>query len=203
MHRAGDPLLSYVRSGERGREREGLFRREREREGGRERECKRKGGREGVGERGMDWEGVWEGQMEVGRERAQRAVLCSRAGWCLSFALAAPASTRALRRSCVCSRKPTPFLYYLLATTTTNQPNLPFPFYLGQWCGRCFRFEGAHKLRLVCRHRCNAMHYYSQAQGQGALQLKYSSQLNIATHIVLNNGPVSTWAPLVPIFRCR
>ena len=28
----------------------------------------------------------------------------------------------------------------------------------------CFRFEGAHKLRPVCRHRCNAMHCYSQAQ---------------------------------------
>ena len=80
-----------------------------------------------MGERGMDWEGVWEGQMEVGRERAQRAVLCSRAGWCLSFALAAPASTRALRRSCVCSRKPTPCLYNLLATNTTNQSNLPSP----------------------------------------------------------------------------
>ena len=29
---------------------------------------------------------------------------------------------------------------------------------------RCFRFEGAHKLRPVCRHRCNAKHCYSHAQ---------------------------------------
>ena len=29
--------------------------------------------------------------------------------------------------------------------------------------GRCFRFEGAHKLRPVCRHRCNAKHCCSQA----------------------------------------
>ena len=28
---------------------------------------------------------------------------------------------------------------------------------------RCSRFEGAHKLRPVCRHRCNATHCYSQA----------------------------------------
>ena len=47
---------------------------------------------------------------------------------------------------------------------------------------RCFRCEGAYKLRPVCRHRCNAMRCYSQAQGEGPLQLKYSSQLNTATH---------------------
>ena len=55
---------------------------------------------------------------------------------------------------------------------------------------RCFR---AHKLRPVCRRRCNAMHCYSQAQGAGPLQ--YSSQVNTATHIVLNIRPVSAfWA---------
>ena len=38
----------------------------------------------------------------------------------------------------------------------------------GRALGRCFRLEGAHKLRPVCRHRCNATqwtHCYSQAQG--------------------------------------
>ena len=61
--------------------------------------------------------------------------------------------------------------------------------------GPGLRFQGAHKLRPVCRHRCNAMQCYSQAQGEGPLQLKYSSQLNTATHIVLNIGPVSAfWA---------
>ena len=54
--------------------------------------------------------------------------------------------------------------------------------------GCCFRFEEAHKLRPFCRQRCNAMHCYSQAQGP--LQRKYSSQLNTATLLVLNIGPV-------------
>ena len=33
-------------------------------------------------------------------------------------------------------------------------------------CRRCFRFEGAHKRRPVCRHGCNATHCYSQAQAR-------------------------------------
>ena len=39
------------------------------------------------------------------------------------------------------------------------------------------------------------MRCYPQAQAEGPLQLKYSSQLNPATHIVLDIGPVSAfWA---------
>ena len=61
--------------------------------------------------------------------------------------------------------------------------------------GRCFRFERAHRLRPVCRRRCNAMRCISQAQAEGPLQLKHSSQLNTATHIELNIGAVSAfWA---------
>ena len=38
--------------------------------------------------------------------------------------------------------------------------------------GRCFRFEGAHRLRPACRHRCDAMRRRSQAQGEGPLRLR-------------------------------
>ena len=37
------------------------------------------------------------------------------------------------------------------------------------------------------------MHCYSEAQGEGPLQPKFSSQLNTATHIVFNIGPLSAF----------
>ena len=61
--------------------------------------------------------------------------------------------------------------------------------------GRCFRFEGAHELRRVCRHRCDATRRFSRAQGEGPLQLEYSSRLNTAARIVLSSGAASAfWA---------
>ena len=60
---------------------------------------------------------------------------------------------------------------------------------------RCCRFGGAHSLRPVRRHRCDVMRCCSQAQAEGPLQLKCSSQLKAASHIVFNIGPVSAlWA---------
>ena len=38
--------------------------------------------------------------------------------------------------------------------------------------GRCFRLQGAHRLRPVRRRRCNATHCCSQAQAEGPLQLQ-------------------------------
>ena len=73
-------------------------------------------------------------------------------------------------------------------------PHISLPLPLG---GRCFRFKGTHRLRPVCRPRCSAMRCYSQAQGEGPLQLKYKSQPSTATHIVLNIGPVSAF------WRCQ
>ena len=69
--------------------------------------------------------------------------------------------------------------------------------------GGCFRFEGDHKPRPVGRHRCGATRCYSQAQGEGPLQLKYSSRLNTATHIVLNNMSWRGACRAPPVMRAR
>ena len=46
----------------------------------------------------------------------------------------------------------------------------------GHPSGRRFRFEGAHKPRPVCSHRCNATRCHSQAQGAGRASLRPASR---------------------------
>ena len=71
----------------------------------------------------------------------------------------------------------------VLGRSRNRRARVTAPESVGLLCGlgHCFRIEGAHKLRPVCRHRCNATNCYSKAQGEGPLQLKYSSQLNTVT----------------------
>ena len=88
-------------------------------------------------------------------ERPRGSVACG-LPCCLCYRQVGRARARAL--SCVCVYVPGnkfPLCHAVFRAAPTAAAGVP--------AGRCFRFEGAHKLRPVCRHRCNAMNCASQA----------------------------------------